>query len=139
MRTKITPLQRLLLEHMEATGDSFNAIAKRGGLPRQTVQAILYRSGSSVPQEATMRKLAKGLGVPLQLVHEAVAQGLTDAKNGDAGTLRTLEQDPLLLALMSEASELDATQREVLVELAKTMRRLAPAQPPIRARAGRRG
>ena len=68
-RTQVTPLQRLLLEHMEATGESFNAIAKRGGLPRQTVQAVLYRQGASVPQEATMVKLAKGLGLPVATIH----------------------------------------------------------------------
>jgi lambda repressor-like predicted transcriptional regulator len=128
----ITPLQRLLLEHMEATGESLSGIARRAGMPRQTVQAVLYRPGHSVPLESTMAKLAKGLGISVETVRQAAAQGLAAPNSNQAqgATVRKLAEDPVLMVLMDEASELTPEQRQVLVETAKALRRLAIQQGP---------
>lgn len=137
IQTEVTPLQRLLLEHMEATGETFSAIAKRGGLPRQTVQAVLYSKGARVPLESTMAKLAKGLGVSVATVRAAVAKGLTEERPNGA-SLRSVSEDPVLLVLMETASELGPDQRRVLVETAQALRRLSATQPPRRASTSRR-
>lgn len=137
-RGHITPLQRLLLEHMEATSETLADIARRGGLPRQTVQAVLYRPAHSVPLESTMRKLAKGLGIPVAIVRQAAAQGLAEP-NDNGATVRTLAEDPVLMVLMDEAQELSQEQRQVLVELARALRRLKTQAPPRRAHKGASG
>jgi cyanate lyase len=122
VRTTVTPLQRLLLEHMEATGESFAEIARRGGMPRQTVQAVLYRQGHSVPLEATMEKLAKGLGLPVAAIREAVADGLAPDSHKD-GKVPTVRQDPILLVLMEVAKTLPPEQRQVLLDTARSLQR----------------
>jgi cyanate lyase len=123
VRTTVTPLQRLLLEHMEATGESFADIARRGGMPRQTVQAVLYRQGHSVPLESTMEKLATGLGLPVAAIHEAVADGLAGSSADEKRHPLTTRLDPILLVLIDVAKTLPPEQRQVLLDTARSLQR----------------
>ena len=51
-----------------------------------------------------------------------MAQSLTQTLDTGSTTLRAVDQDPTLLALIAEASELDDAQRQVLVATARAMR-----------------
>ncbi len=67
-------LQRLIRRHCEVTGQSQADIARRGGLPKQTVSWIARGEGTGATEPDTLNKLAAGMGVDPRRVHYAAAQ-----------------------------------------------------------------
>lgn len=68
-------LQRLIREHVESTGETLADIARRGGMPRQTVSLLANREHMpQTPHAPTLRRLAVGLGVDLNTVRAAAAE-----------------------------------------------------------------
>lgn len=72
-------LQRLIIEHCERTGETYTDVAERAKMPRQTVSAIVNRPTRSLPHEDTLRRLARGLGLPYKIVHDAALESVTIA------------------------------------------------------------
>jgi len=74
-----TGLTRLVRAVMAEHDMTLDAVARRGGLPLSTVGA--YHSGAisgDRPREETLRKLAKGLGIPASDLLDAAGIGVED-------------------------------------------------------------
>ena len=69
----VNALQQLIQDWIDAEpGRSIGVLATRGKMPRNTLYAIMDRSApASMPRETTLRKLAAGLGEPLEKVKRA--------------------------------------------------------------------
>ena len=115
-------LQALIQEHMSNTGDTLADIANRGGLPRQTVSALLNRDGSGgIPRRATLDRLAVGLGLSRAVVAEAAGRA---AAPGLAAPL-----DHRLTVLVDIARQLPAPQVDVLLVTARALANSAADTP----------
>lgn len=120
LQTVVTPLQRLVLEHMAATGESYNALAKRGGLPRQTIQAIVQRDGHAMPRQATLVKLAQALQLPLHKVQAAAAASAASSPDGQ----HPVESDDALTVMLERAIDgLTDEHRQVLLATARALKK----------------
>jgi transcriptional regulator with XRE-family HTH domain len=119
--TRDNALVVLIKSHMSRTGESYGAIARRGGLPRQTVQALANRRVMrQTPRPDTLQKLAKGLQLPLATVNQCAAQAAADAFN--QARSEVLREDPILMVLIDTWGKLDPAQRQVLIATAEALR-----------------
>lgn len=115
-------LQALIREHMSNTGDTLADIANRGGLPRQTVSALLYRDGSGgIPRRATLDRLAVGLGLSRAVVYDAAGRA---AAPGSTAPL-----DHRLTVLLDLARGLPESQVDVLLVTARALANSAGDAP----------
>lgn len=118
-------LARLIADTMRQTGATYSSIARKGGMPRQTVAAIAQRKLVTTPRPDTLEKLAKGLGLSFATVAShaslAVSQTFQDTQ------WATIQEDPLLMVLMDKASSLDEQGRVVLLQTAKALLGEVPA------------
>lgn len=65
-------LADLIREHQDATGDSYNDIAKRSGLSKPKIGQLAQRGPMlHMPRAETLEKLAVGLDLPLHIVQAA--------------------------------------------------------------------
>jgi transcriptional regulator with XRE-family HTH domain len=72
---KMNALQRLIRSRMEELGLTYLEVGKRGGLPKPTVYALANKTEHRAPPRAdTLRRLAKGLDLPLDLVRACAAE-----------------------------------------------------------------
>jgi hypothetical protein len=128
-KRRLNALQQLIHQHMETTGENFTDIATRGGLPRQTVSALMTRTTySSIPHQRTLDRLAKGLQVSKATVRNAAAASMTIGNGRTADT-------PAAVLLMDLAEKLPEWQVRVLIGTARTMARETPA-PEMLAHSG---
>lgn len=117
--TALNPLQALIAEHMENTGDTLADIAARGGLPRQTVSGLLRRTNvGGMPRRATLERLATGLGLSPAVVADAA--GKAAAMQADTSPL-----DHRVTVLVEVARNLPAPQVDVLLATARALARTA--------------
>lgn len=123
VQTKITPLQQLILEHMAATGETYADLAKRGGLPRQTLQAIVQRESKAMPRPATLVAVADALQLPLAKVQQAAAASAVGA--GEQHPLLT--DDPLTVLLLRAVDDLSPEHRQVLLATARALKKAETA------------
>ena len=108
-------LQTLIADHCHGTGDTISDIAARGGLSRQTVSAIAHRDEpGAIPRHTTLRKLATGLGLSLEVVERAAAMAASQADGRDFDALR-------LAVLMDQARHLNDEQIRVLLATARAL------------------
>ncbi len=69
------PLQALMRERLEEKRWSYGDVARRGGISKSTVHHLATSERpAQMPQAATLSGLARGLGLPLDLVRRAAAQ-----------------------------------------------------------------
>lgn len=109
-------LQQLIQEHIDRTGETMSDIAARGGLPRQTVSALMARTEyASTPHRATLDKLAKGLRLSKSTVREAAARSLIV---GPQGRMAGDRQDETLRNLLETLTE---TELAILVDTADAL------------------
>lgn len=68
-------LQRCIQDWLDADpANTVGLLAHRSGLSRNTIYAIKDRDDpAGMPRKATLRKLAKGMGVPLGTLEDAAA------------------------------------------------------------------
>jgi transcriptional regulator with XRE-family HTH domain len=67
-------LQQLIRRQMTDNNWSYGDISRRGGLPRSTVHNLAtVEQLTRTPLPATLERLAKGLGLPLDAVRKAAA------------------------------------------------------------------
>jgi len=115
----LNALQKLISEHLEVTGERLADVADRGGLPRQTLSALLHRAGpNGIPRRATLQRLADGLEVDLHTVEAAAAAAAS--ANGMEETL----PDARLAQLISYARKLDDRHLKALSSLARALARV---------------
>jgi transcriptional regulator with XRE-family HTH domain len=109
-------LQRLIIEHCENTGDTLADVAARGGLARQTVSALAHRNDpQAIPRNATLRKLATGLGMSLSVVQAAATEAAYGQPNG-------APSDHRLSVLLDTAEHLSTGSVDVLLATARALR-----------------
>lgn len=72
----VNALQQLIQAWLDADpSHSIGLLAKRGGLPRNTIYALMNRTDpAGMPRRDTLRKIATGIGQPARVVEEAAAQ-----------------------------------------------------------------
>lgn len=107
-------LQALIAAHVEATGESYAAIARRGGLSRQTLSTLVSSQGlKQTPRPETLRRLAIGLGINLNVVRAAAATA------AGFDTINLDDHDALVI--VAAMGELNAEQRQALKQRAITL------------------
>lgn len=107
-------LQQLIQVHCEDTGDTLASIARRAGLSRQTVSAVVHRSGpGGIPRKATLTKLATGLELPVHVVVAAASQAATD--------MPATKTDQRLASLIEHAARLDDEKLHALLITARAL------------------
>lgn len=119
-------LQRLIQEWMDADpSHTVGLLAHRAPISRNTIYALLNRDDpAGLPQEKTLKKLAKGMDIPLRTVREAAVQA--------AGFRIEGEMDPetqevqAWIALLEELSE---ERRTELWEIGRMYLRRAKDEP----------
>lgn len=121
----LNPLAELIWDHLERTHETITDIAKRGGLPRQTVTAILYRPVvAQTPRPATLEALARGLRLSLELVRERAAYASMEYVNGDGATVVRADDwraDPTIARTMDCMRRLDDEGRRVVLATAHAL------------------
>ena len=130
-----TPLQRLIWDHRQRTGETFADIARRAGVPRQTISQIANNPDPRrTPRPATLDALALGLGVSRELVEtlaDEVAAQVAEAERAEAPTpYLSRVSDPDLVVLLGIAEALSPEGRRVLLATAHALGELLP-QPTI--------
>ena len=110
------PIAELVTAHCERTGDTLSDVAARGGLSRQTVSGLVHRDGpKSLPRGETLRGLAVGLGLPVEVVRQVAAESAYgEAANGHAPRR-------LVSVLISYAERLTDGDLEVLLATARAL------------------
>lgn len=111
-------LQILIRERRRSEGLSYSDIATRGGLSRSTVYYLasadqLHRS----PSAATLGKLARGLGLPVDIVRRAVAEAVGLHIHAEPES----ERDPSLDVLIVGLEKLSSQQRRHVAALVRSL------------------
>lgn len=116
-------LQRLIRDYLDShPGETLTSIAKRGGVPKSTVQNIAStEQRRQTPYPDTIKGLAKGLGLSFEEVKAAAG----DAAGYGASTG---ERDRLLVELEEYAAPLTEDRRRELIALAKFLLQQERAQ-----------
>lgn len=113
------PLAELVTEHCERTGDTLSAIAARGGVSRQTLSGLMHREGpKSLPRDATLAALAKGLGMSLATVRQVAAETAY-------GEPETPTPRRLVAVLLGHVDGLTDEELEVVLATARAVKRLS--------------
>jgi transcriptional regulator with XRE-family HTH domain len=110
-------LQALIAEHLANTGDTIADVAERGGLPRQTVSALLNKDNpGGMPRRSTLERLATGLGLSAATVIEAAAMS--------AGrTTSASDIDHRVIVLGELARTMPPRKLDVLLATARALQR----------------
>lgn len=108
-------LADLLREHIDRTGDSYSQIAKKTGLSKPLIGIIATRTEPRSYKPDTLRKLADGLRLPLDVVTEAaqVAAGLPAHEPLEPSDREDVRVIASLLPTLSDA-ELDVLRTAVV-------------------------
>jgi len=112
----------LIANHCRRTGETYADIARRGGLPRQTVSALMQPGRELTrPHVRTLDKLAAGLELSPNVVRAAATLGLGNTR-------------PRSALLAELAAELDEKELGVLLAVAHALRAERDAPPRNLAR-----
>lgn len=109
-------LQQLIADYLDDNpGESYSSIARRGGLPRQTVWAIAKRESSrQTPHPDTIDGLAKGMEMPESRVRSAA--GLAAGYPGTVSSEFKTERGQLIAEALNA---LDDERLEILARRAR--------------------
>lgn len=114
----LNPLQELIRAHCEARNETLADIAKRGGMSRQTLSALMNKGGGAgVPRATTLAKLATGLGLSLRVVQDAASEAALSRVDGDSFDRR-------VVVLIDHASKLSSDKVDVLLATARALQAL---------------
>lgn len=122
----VNALQQLIQAWLDSDqSHSVGLLAHRADMSRNTIYAILSRNDpAGLPQKETLRKLAKGMGVPLGTVREAAAT----AAGYDIETQLDPESQEIQ-AWMALLEELPEQRRTELWEIGRMYLRRAKDEP----------
>lgn len=105
-------LTRLIRNRMQDLDYTFHDVARAGGFPsHSTVSQIMYREMKMSPRPETLRKLAKALQVPLDVVKVAAAQAAGIQHSEITTTLDAADDTRIVVAHMQELT--DEQRREI--------------------------
>ena len=94
-------LQAFVIDTRKAAKLTQRDVAKRGGIPLGTIGNIEAGSRESIPRQDTLKGLAKGLGVPYEML-DRIIRGVIATPDDEALAALTIELSPeskeLLLA-----------------------------------------
>jgi len=109
-------LQQLIADYLaDNPGESYSGIARRGGLPRQTVWAIAKRESSrQTPHPDTIAGLAKGMEMPEARVRSAA--GIAAGYPATTSSHITTERGQLIAEALNA---LDDERLEILARRAR--------------------
>ena len=122
----VNPLQRLIQGRLSERGLSYGDVARRGGLPRSTVDTLATtRNLVRPPRPATIDGLAKGLDLPVSAVRAAAAEstGMHYYDEPAEGPGRGVPGDQERKLLIASIDELSAEDRRHVAAL------VDPAEP----------
>jgi transcriptional regulator with XRE-family HTH domain len=108
-----SPLRRLVVTTMFDRGLTLEGVAGRGGLSVATVAALRSGGRGKRPRRDTLERLARGLGIPLSEVLQAVEGPQPDPREQVLlAHFRTLDEGRKrqVLAHAAELAEADAVQ-----------------------------
>lgn len=102
-------LAELVRRTLAAEDLSYADVAKKGALPKPTVAKLATRPLVQSPKPETLLRLAAGLGLPVAVLQEAVAEAL--------GYSRQEVDEPTrnVVAMLNEMSEADRTMAAAMV------------------------
>lgn len=116
-------LHNLVQEWMDADpGHTIGVLAQRAGMHRNTIYAAI-KDGAGVPRKATMEKLARGLGVPVQKVKDAAYEAAGFRVEAIEGL------DPEMRGWIAMLGELPPERRRDLADLANVYLKRAKDTP----------
>jgi len=106
-------LQRLIDDYIKDHPDeSYATIAKRGGIPRQTVWALAKKEAArQTPRPQTISALARGMGISEEVVRRAAGQAAGYPSTPMMSELKTDRGRMIVESL----NELDEERQEVLM------------------------
>lgn len=109
-------LQQLIADYLDDhPGENYSTIARRGGIPRQTVQALARRERSrQTPRPHSLEGLARGMGVSIDTVRQAA--GLAAGYGLDSSI-----DDERVRMLLGTVSELDTERLEAVFRRARAL------------------
>lgn len=117
----LNPLALLVQRRIEEKGLSYGDVARLGGLPKSTVYKIAHTERwTNPPQIETLDRLARGLGLPPNVVRKAASEAV--------GLTAVVEEDPSLGILIGSIESLTSDQREQIAALVDAMTRGNAAQ-----------
>lgn len=109
-------LGRLVMARLEEKGLSYGDVARLGGLPKSTVYKLATTERwTNAPQVETLDRLARGLGLPPNVVRKAASEAV--------GLTQVVEEDPSLGILIGSIESLTAAEREQIAALVDAMTR----------------
>ena len=114
------PLKRLILQRMDELKLTYEEVAVRGGFPsHSTVHALVRKvEHKQAPRPETLRRLAKALAVPLDVVSVAAARS-AGLRFEEIPT--TLDASANLRIVAVTMSEMSLEQQQELVRMATDM------------------
>lgn len=112
--TKPTTLQSLILDRKAEKGWAYADIAKRGKMSRATVYKLATQQLDGLPRQATISALARGLGLPVQVVRDAAI------RSAQMSTY-TEDMSDFEKVLIGHSRELTEEQRRQVLRLVEAM------------------
>lgn len=94
-KSETQDLAGLILEFRERTGESYERIARRGGLLKAHVYKLAKYEIKQLPSEETLQKLAVGLMLPVDVVNRAALASVGIVTNGMAAPRRPVVVETL--------------------------------------------
>jgi transcriptional regulator with XRE-family HTH domain len=112
----MNPLGLLVQRRLAERGWSYGDVARLGGLPKSTVYKLATTEHwTNAPQVETLDRLARGLGLPSNVVRKAASEAV--------GLTAVVEEDPALGMLVGSIEALTSEQRAQITALVDAMTR----------------
>jgi transcriptional regulator with XRE-family HTH domain len=112
----VNRLQRLVRERLDERGWTLNHLSMRSQVPRQTVYKIMRAEQMrSMPEERTLRGLARGLELPERMLREAAAESIGIRIYDEPVT------DPDTQVVIATMEQLPAARRKQIRKMAEIL------------------
>jgi len=123
--TRDNALAKLIRDRMSDLGMTYVDVAKAGGFPHHTTVAALVNKAEhkQTPRPETLRRLAKALQVPLDVVKVAAARAAGYEAVELTTTLSAADDTRVVVAYMGEMTDVDRRRiTEMVTEIAELSR-----------------
>lgn len=117
-------LQQIIRDRLDSERWSYGDVARRGGIPRSTVHHLATTDHMArMPQPATLKGLAQGLGMPLQTIRQAAAEacGIHVYAAAEPAPASGASADPEVDVLIASVQRLSADDRRHVAALVESL------------------